>query len=95
MVTKADAMSITSLLLITLVQSYMHSAMLGRVCLGLAGQCNITINFRHFIVVIYLLCNIIALHDVFPASHLFPRNFLLFSTCFAGIVSHSKTRPCQ
>ena len=72
-------MSITSLLLITLVQSFMRSATLGRVRLGLAGQCDITINFRHFVVVIYLICDIRALHDVFfPASRLFSRNFLLF-----------------
>ena len=70
-------MSITSLLLITLVQSFMHSATLGRVRLGLAGQCDITIKFRHFVVIIYLICDIRALHDVFPASRLFSRNFLL------------------
>ena len=88
-------MSITSLLLITLVQSFMRSATLGSVRLGLAGQCNITIDFRHFLVVIYLICDARALHDVFPAFRLFSRNFLLFSTCFADIVSHSKTRLCQ
>ena len=71
-------MSITSLILITLVQSFMRSATLGRVRLGLAGQIDITINFRHFVVVIYLICDARALHDVFPASHLFSRNFLLF-----------------
>ena len=75
---KADAMSITSLLLITLVQSFMRSATLGRVCLGLASQCNITINFRHFVVVIYLICDVIALHDFFPHPVFFLEIFFLF-----------------
>ena len=88
-------MSITSLLLITLVQSFMRSATLGSVRLDLAGQCDITINFRHFVVVIYLICNVRALRDVFPASRLFSRNSSSFSSCFAGIVSHSKTPLCQ
>ena len=63
--------------LITLVQSFMRSAMLGRIRLGLVGQCNITINFRHFVVVIYLICDVIALHNVLTASRIFSRNFLL------------------